>query len=114
MKQINAYIQPFMLEKVTEALRVMQVNGVTVLPCQGVGRLSTDTESPHYLEEGAPFGLAAKVKIEVVCDDANAHKVVATIQKSAHTGHHGDGKIFVTDVLAAVDIRTGATEWEVV
>jgi nitrogen regulatory protein PII len=33
---------------------------------------------------------------------------VQTIRASAHTGRPGDGKIFVTEVTLAVDIRTGA------
>ncbi len=32
---------------------------------------------------------------------------MATIQKSAHTSHHGDGMIFVVDVADTMDIRTG-------
>ena len=38
MKQINAYIQPFMADKVTDALRNAGVHGVTVVPCKGFGR----------------------------------------------------------------------------
>ena len=29
------------------------------------------------------------------------------IRESAHTGRPGDGKIFVTNVTLAVDVRTG-------
>ncbi len=48
-----------------------------------------------------------KKKIEIVCRNEEAADIVDTIRKSAHTGRHGDGKIFVTEVLEAVDIRTG-------
>ncbi|KAA0220286.1 P-II family nitrogen regulator, partial [candidate division KSB1 bacterium] len=33
--------------------------------------------------------------------------VVETIQKNAHTGNPGDGKIFVINVEEVVKIRTG-------
>jgi len=106
MKLITAYIQPFMAGKVTDALRAAKVHGVTVLPCQGFGRITED-RSPHYMEKAAALGFAAKTKIEIVCRDADTEGIIATIREHAHTGHHGDGKIFVSDIGEAVDIRTG-------
>ena len=50
-----------------------------------------------------------KVKIEIVVDDAQVERAVEAIQKAAHTGKIGDGKIFVTSVEQAVRIRTGET-----
>jgi len=41
----------------------------------------------------------------VSSDDVN--HVVTLISQLAHTGRVGDGKIFVTDVKAALRIRTG-------
>jgi nitrogen regulatory protein PII len=106
MKLITAYIQPFMAEKVTDALRTANVHGVTVLACQGFGRMAAG-KAPHYLDEGTQFGFVDKTKIEIVCVDAAAEEAIAVIRDHAHTGHHGDGKIFVSDVGTVVDIRTG-------
>jgi len=39
-------------------------------------------------------------------------RIVETIQKYAHTGNMGDGKIFVSDVERAVRIRTGEKDDE--
>jgi nitrogen regulatory protein P-II 2 len=50
-----------------------------------------------------------KVKIELVCDNGIAPRVVETIQQVAGTGNIGDGKIFVLDVAEATRIRTGET-----
>jgi len=47
------------------------------------------------------------IKIEICCNDEIADKVLLTIQKNAHTGHKGDGKIFVSDITTAVRISTG-------
>lgn len=107
MKLITAYIQPFLTGKVTDALRAARIHGATVMQCQGFGRMADDTKSPHYLEEAAALGFVAKTKLEIVCGDAELESIIATIREHAHTGHHGDGKIFVTDVADAVDIRTG-------
>ena len=48
-----------------------------------------------------------KIKIEIVVSDEIYEDVVATITDKAKTGKIGDGKVFVTDVLSAVRIRTG-------
>ena len=49
------------------------------------------------------------MKIEVVLADANVEGAVAAISRAAQTGRIGDGKIFVSDIEAAVRIRTGET-----
>ena len=48
-----------------------------------------------------------KVKIEVVMEDGMVDRAVEAIQKAAHTGRIGDGKIFVTTIDEAIRIRTG-------
>jgi nitrogen regulatory protein P-II 1 len=50
-----------------------------------------------------------KVKMEVVCSDANLTLVIDTIMRAAQTGQIGDGKIFVSDLHNVVRIRTGET-----
>jgi len=47
------------------------------------------------------------VKIEIVCRDADTENIVTTICSHARTGHHGDGKIFISDIGESLDIRTG-------
>jgi nitrogen regulatory protein P-II 1 len=106
MKAIVAYVQPFMLEKVTDALRAKKIHGVTVIPCQGFGR-RIEGDTPHYEDAAVELGYAPKAKIEVICRDEEMQGIVHAIRESAHTGRHGDGKIFVTAVTLAVDVRTG-------
>ena len=48
-----------------------------------------------------------KVKLEVMVADALVDIVVDTIQKAAHTGNTGDGKIWVYDIRETVKVRTG-------
>ena len=107
MKAIVAYVQPFMLEQVTDALRTGEIHGVTVIPCRGFGR-RIDGKTPHYEDAAVELGYAPKVRIEIICRDEEVRQIMQTIRESAHTGRPGDGKIFVTDVTEAVDIRTGA------
>ncbi len=47
-----------------------------------------------------------RIQLEVVVNDEMVDKVVNLIQKFAHTGNTGDGKIFVSTVDDIVKIRT--------
>ena len=50
--------------------------------------------------------LIPRIKLEVVVKDEQANEVVDVIQRAAHTGNTGDGKIFVIDVENVIKIRT--------
>jgi len=105
MKEINAYIQPFMLDKVVAALRKIHVQGMSVIEARGFGREKDQSYPHHYIEDAVLF--TPKIKIEIVCPDDDVEQVVATIQENAHTGRKGDGKIFVRTVEKAISILTG-------
>ncbi|NJS13535.1 MAG: P-II family nitrogen regulator [Sphingopyxis sp.] len=107
MKLIMAIIKPFKLDEVREALTVLGIAGMTVSEVKGFGRQKGQTE----IYRGAEYAtnMVPKVKIELVCDDGLAPRVVEALQAAAGTGSIGDGKIFVLDVGQAVRIRTGET-----
>jgi nitrogen regulatory protein PII len=48
-----------------------------------------------------------KLKIEIAVLDEKLEEIVKIIQKAAHTGEIGDGKIFIYDLKDIVRIRTG-------
>jgi nitrogen regulatory protein P-II 1 len=50
-----------------------------------------------------------KIKIEVVVADDQLARALEAIATSARTGRIGDGKIFVSDVIEVMRIRTGET-----
>lgn len=105
MKEIKAYIQPFMLQKVSDALRAVHLRGMSVSELKGFGR-EKDESYPHHAGD-AVVEYTPKVKIEIVCPDEDCERIVKIIQQTAHTGRRGDGKIFVSTVDEAVSIRTG-------
>ena len=105
MKMVMAIFKPFKLDEVRDALTSLGIQGLTVSEVKGFGRQKGQTEiyrGAEYLVSFLP-----KVKIEIVVDDAQVERAVEAIQKAAHTGKIGDGKIFVTGVEQAVRIRTG-------
>ena len=105
MKKIEAIIKPFKLDEVKDALHEIGLKGITVVEAKGFGRQKGHTELYRGAEYVVDF--LPKVKIEVVIEDAIVERAIEAIQKAAHTGRIGDGKIFVTNVEEAIRIRTG-------
>jgi nitrogen regulatory protein P-II 1 len=104
MKKIEAIIKPFKLDEVKESLHEVGLQGITVLEAKGFGRQKGHTELYRGAEYVVDF--LPKVKIELVLDDSQLDAAVEAILKSAHTGHIGDGKIFISDIQEAIRIRT--------
>jgi len=105
MKKIEAYIKPFKVDDVKAALMEIGVKGMSIVEVRGFGRQKGHTELYRGSEYKVDFMPKAKLEI-VVADDA-AEQVIEVIQKVAHTGQVGDGKIFVLPVEDAIRIRTG-------
>ncbi len=105
MKKIEAIIKPFKLDEVKEALHEIGLQGITVTEAKGFGRQKGHTELYRGAEYVVDF--LPKVKLELVIEDHLAESAVEAIQRAAHTGRIGDGKIFITSVEEAIRIRTG-------
>jgi nitrogen regulatory protein P-II 1 len=105
MKLITAIVKPHKLDDVKAALKASGVTGMTVTEVQGFGRQSGHTEVYRGAEYTIDF--VPKVKVEVLVDDAAIEGVVDAVISSARTGKIGDGKLWVTDVVDVVRIRTG-------
>jgi nitrogen regulatory protein P-II 1 len=112
MKKIEAIVRHFKLEDVKNALTERGIHGMTVSEVRGYGRQKGHTEIYRGTEYAVDF--VPKVKIEVVCTDANEQTVIDTILQTAQTGQIGDGKIFVTNLENSVRIRTGETGEEAI
>lgn len=105
MKKVEAIIRHFKLDEVRVALGELGVTGMTVIEVKGFGRQKGHAELFRGGEHTTPF--LPKTKIEIVCADDMAEKVVDTITNMARTGRIGDGKIFVSPVEDVIRIRTG-------
>ena len=107
MKKIEAIIKPFKLDDVKEALQELGLQGMTVLEAKGFGRQKGQTELYRGAEYVVDF--LPKIKIEVVVADDQLARAIDAIQATARTGRIGDGKIFVSEIIEVVRIRTGET-----
>ncbi|GAB5501301.1 MAG: P-II family nitrogen regulator [Pseudohongiellaceae bacterium] len=107
MKLITAIIKPFKADDVREALAELGVNGMTMTEVKGFGRQKGHTE----LYRGAEYVIdfLPKAKLEIAVSDDLLDKAIEAICSAAGTGQIGDGKIFVTDLLQTIRIRTGET-----
>ena len=110
MNLISAVIKPFKLDDVREALSDAGISGLTVTEVKGFGRQRGHTELYRGAEYVVDF--LPKLKIEVAVSDEMVDGIVDAIRSAANTGKVGDGKIFVTELLSVMRIRTGETDEE--
>ncbi len=106
MKKIEAIIRDTKFQEVKNTLTKLGVKGMTTYEVRGrgdqMGRIRSGDGSDDYEADD----LIPKRKIEIVCIEEEVNKIVNSIAANASTGKPGDGKIFVTDVLDVVRIRT--------
>ncbi len=105
MKLIVAYIQPYKLNDVKEALVSEGIAKMSITNSLGCGA----QQGYHESYRGVKFdvNLLKKTRIEVAVSEPFVEKTIDAIVNSARTGNIGDGKIFVTDLIDCVRIRTG-------
>ncbi len=105
MKLVTAVIKPFKLEDVKLALEAEGVEGLTVSEASGHGRQRGHTE----VYRGAEYtvDLVPKVRVEVLCADEAADRVLDAVVSGANTGQIGDGKVWITPVEQVIRVRTG-------
>ncbi|MBW1804645.1 MAG: P-II family nitrogen regulator [Deltaproteobacteria bacterium] len=105
MKEIKAIIRPFELDNVITALyQIEGLPGVTISDIKGFGK-SKAKNSKDAFQEGLHL-FVQRIKLELVVHNEMVDKVVDTIQRTAHTGNPGDGKIFIMEVNNTIKIRT--------
>lgn len=107
MKLVTAIVKPFKLDDVREALSDLGITGLTVTEVKGFGRQKGHTELYRGAEYVVDF--LPKVKLEIGIDDNQLDTTIEAISKAAGTGKIGDGKIFVTELMEVIRIRTGET-----
>lgn len=101
MREIKAIIRRERVADVVSALHERpNLPGVTISVVEGIGRRMGDSASPEY-------GEVEMAKLETVVSVDLVSWVVDTIRRAALTGRAGDGKIFVSRVEQAVQVRSG-------
>src|SRR5699024_12720988 len=104
MKEIKAFIKPNRVQKVVEALEEEGFESVTLSKGEGTGA--------HKDKKAAPsldfhFTDSVIVKLELVCQNEVSQKAIKVISEHARTHEHGDGIIYLSEVIDAYKIKTG-------
>ena len=112
MNKIEAIIRPEKLASVKEALVNAGFEGMTITRSSGRGDntgviRSTGRGTGSYVDM-----TIEKVTLAIVVQDDDTDEVIDVIANSARTGTPGDGRIFVSPILATVRIDTGARDAE--
>ena len=106
MIKIEAIVREEKFEDVKDALNSIEVHGITISQVMGCGRQKGYTEFVRGSK--VDINILPKIKFEIVVSTQEwADKTIEVIKKTAFTGNHGDGKIFVYDLMNVVRIRTG-------
>lgn len=109
MKQVFIIIRPNMYFETKKSLvehnfLSMSVKDVVARFCETANfeyadgnPVNTDIENPFV----------AKKMIEIFCRDEDLDNLIETVLDINKTGHEGDGKIWVVDIVDAERVRTG-------
>jgi len=104
MKLVKCIVRQHKVEETTDALKELDVSGVTVTQVGGHG----ERPNPTTFWRGAETEIRylPQMMIDVVVADAVVNDVVRTVMDTARTGRTGDGRIFIIPVEEAYTIRT--------
>ena len=101
MKEIRAYIQPFMLPRVTQTLlKIPGFPGMNVSDCEGFdGNPAEDGFTPY----------TPKKRIEIFAPDELVKIIFDTLIQAANTHHSDAGKVYLIEVSKNGRINDGAS-----
>ncbi len=98
---------------ISEALKEINVGGLTVSKVRGRGKVpAPEIHASKGSETFVPY-FSDKYRLEVIITDVKEEQIIKIIRNSSRSG-----KIFVSEVLRAIDISTGKegdeTIWELI
>ena len=91
------------------AMNALGVTGMTVTQVMGCGIQKGAGDMYRGVEMDAT--LLPKFKVEIVVSKIPVETIIEGARKALFTGHIGDGKIFVYNVLKVVKVRTGEEDY---
>ncbi|MDR1542370.1 MAG: ammonium transporter [Clostridiales bacterium] len=104
--KVTIIFKPEYLDIMKKAMNDIGITGMTVTSVHGYGLQKGRTDYYRGIKIEAP-NLLPKLQMDIVVTAVPVETVVAAAQKILHTGHIGDGKIFVYKVQNVIKISTG-------
>lgn len=109
MHRISIICRMSKFDELKHALNELGVTGMTMSQVMGCGIQKGSTE--RYRGAVVDSTLLPKVKVEVVISKISVERVIEAAKRALYTGHIGDGKIFVYNVMKVVKVRTGEEDY---
>ena len=103
--RVQIICHPASLESLKTAMNKIGITGMTVTNVMGYGMQKGKPE--YYRGTPVEVTLLPKVQVDIVVSKVPVRQVIDTARSVLHTGHIGDGKIFVQNVENVVRVRTG-------
>ncbi|MBQ6234159.1 MAG: ammonium transporter [Clostridia bacterium] len=103
--RVQIICRPASLESLKNAMNTIGITGMTVTNVMGYGMQKGKPE--YYRGTPVEVTLLPKVQVDIVVSKVPVRQVIDTACSVLHTGHIGDGKIFVQDVENVIRVRTG-------
>ncbi len=102
---VRIICRPASLEPLKRRLNKIGITGMTVTNVMGYGAQKGKPE--YYRGTPVDVTLLPKVQVDIVVSKVPVRLVIEAAKSVLHTGHIGDGKIFVSDIENVVRVRTG-------
>ena len=109
MHKVSVIVRLAKFDALKKALNDLGVTGMTVTQVMGCGIQKGAGEYYRGVEMDAT--LLPKVKVEVVVSKIPVEHIIEAAKRALYTGHIGDGKIFVYNVMKVVKVRTGEEDY---
>jgi nitrogen regulatory protein PII len=103
MKLVKCIVRSLKADEVADALKALDVSGLTVTEVRGRGRKKLTLVYRGFEQEARAL---PQTMIDVVVPEYLVDDVVRIVMDTAHTGQMGDGRIFVMPIDEAYTIRT--------
>jgi len=104
MKLVKCIVRAHKVEETTDALKQLDVSGVTVTHVGGRGRSANPMV--NFRGNTVELRYQQQMMIDVVVADDLVDDVVRVVLDAARTGEQGDGRIFVIPVEQTYSVRT--------
>jgi nitrogen regulatory protein PII len=102
MKLVRGIVREDKVSEVVQALERVGASGLTVTRVHGRG-----AETHSGIHRGLPYPvLLPMCAIEVIASDNTADDIARVMVDGAHTGHKGDGHVFILALDESCAIRT--------
>jgi nitrogen regulatory protein P-II 1 len=105
VKKIEAIIRPERVSVVRKALEEIGIPGITITEVKGHGVQRGIVQ--QWRGNTFTVDLLPKVKLEAVVGDELLEQALGVIHETASTGEIGDGKVFVSEIIDVMRVRTG-------